>query len=115
MCIRDRARQLDPQRERDLLDQPPHHMGHWSAEVFRYLPEVLPLRLEALAYEPLAPHHVEWFVASWSRQWRAALPRPLGRIVVNRWSQALLQGCLHLGLRRFVRGHTLMAQFRKIG
>ena len=111
----DVARQLDPQRERDLLDQPPHHMGHWSGEVFRYLPEVLPLRLEALAYEPLAPHHVEWFVASWSRQWRVALPRPLGRLVVNRWSQSLLQCCLQLGLRRFVRGHTLMAQFRKIG
>ena len=90
-------------------------MGHWTPEVFRYLPEVLPLRLEALAYEPLSPHHVEWFVASWSRQWRAALPRPLGRLVVNRWSQALLQTFLHLGLRRLVRGHTLMAQFRKIG
>ena len=109
----DVARALDPQRDLDLLDQPPHHMGHWSSEVFRYLPTVLPLQLEALAYEPLAPQHVEWFVAAWCRQWRACVPKAMGRLLMNRYSQALLRGVLHLGFRRFVRGHTLMVRYRK--
>ena len=108
------ARQLDPERELDLLDQPPHHMGHWSPQVFRFLPTVLPLALESLAYEPLAPQHVEWFVASWSRQWRAALPSVLGKCLINRWSQAMVRACLLVGLRHFIRGHTLMARFRRI-
>ena len=108
------ARQLDPERERDLLDQPPHHMGHWSPQVFRFLPSVLPLALESLAYEPLAPQHVEWFVASWSRQWRSALPAGWGRWLINRFSQAMLRTFLQLGFRRLIRGHTLMARFRRV-
>ena len=88
-------------------------MGHWSSEVFRYLPTVLPLQLEALAYEPLAPQHVEWFVAAWCRQWRACVPKAMGRLLLNRYSQVLLRGVLHLGLRHLVRGHTVMVRYRK--
>ena len=111
----DVSAQLDPQRERDLMDQPPHHMGHWSSAVLRYLPSVLPLKLEALAYEPLAAHHVEWFVASWARKWRAGLPQGINRLLINRWTQAFLRVSLQLGFRRLVRGHTLMALYRRIG
>ena len=110
----DVAVQLDPLRERDLLDQPPHHMGHWSPGVFRFLPSTLPLALESLTYEPLAPQHVEWFVASWSRQWRTALPRGVGKFLINGWTQALIRCFLQLGLRRLVRGHTMIALYRRI-
>ena len=110
----DVAVQLDPLRERDLLDQPPHHMGHWSPGVFRFLPSTLPLALESLTYEPLAPQHVEWFVASWSRQWRTALPRGVGKCLINGWTQALIRCFLQLGLRRLVRGHTMIALYRRI-
>ena len=110
----DVAAQLDPLRERDLLDQPPHHMGHWSPAVFRFLPSVLPLALESLVYEPLAPQHVESFVASWARQWRTALPQGIGKLLINGWTQALLRFFLQLGLRRLVRGHTVVALYRRI-
>ena len=109
----DVAYTLDPLRDLDLLDQPPHHMGHWSFALFRYLPILLPLQLEILAYEPLASQHVVCFVAAWCRQRRASIPKAMVRLLLNCYSQSLLRGMLHLGFRRFVRGHTLMVRFRK--
>lgn len=39
------------------LNMPPHHVTHWPERTWRSLPGILPLRLEALEYEPLQPYH----------------------------------------------------------
>jgi SAM-dependent methyltransferase len=106
------ARKLDPERN-DLLDQPPHHMTHWDEGVFRSLESFLPLKLKSVAFEPLAQYHISWFVGSWSRRLRSKVGQFIGMIVLNRLSMPLVEGALKMGLRSFVRGHTLLVCFEK--
>jgi 2-polyprenyl-3-methyl-5-hydroxy-6-metoxy-1,4-benzoquinol methylase len=106
------SRKLDPECN-DLLDQPPHHMSHWDEGVFRSLESFIPLKLTHIAFEPLAPYHVNWFVASWSQRLRTKYGRMAGQLVLNRLSSPMVRMALNLGVRKMVRGHTLMAFFQK--
>lgn len=106
------ARKLDPERN-DLLDQPPHHMTHWDEGVFRSLESFLPLILKSVAFEPLAPYHISWFMGSWSRRLRSKAGQLIGKIILNRLSIPIVERALKMGLRSFVRGHTLLVCFEK--
>lgn len=106
------ARKLDPERN-DLLDQPPHHMSHWDEGVFRSLESFLTLRLRNVAFEPLAPYHISWFVGSFSRRLRSHAGQLIGKILLNRLSIPVVESALKMGLRSFVRGHTLLVCFEK--
>jgi 2-polyprenyl-3-methyl-5-hydroxy-6-metoxy-1,4-benzoquinol methylase len=103
-------RRLDPERN-DLLNQPPHHVSHWDEHVFRSLEALLPLRVERVLFEPLASYHVRWFVGRWSNALRR-LNRPLGTVLMNPLTRPLLRLLLHMGLRRYVKGHTLLVVFK---
>jgi 2-polyprenyl-3-methyl-5-hydroxy-6-metoxy-1,4-benzoquinol methylase len=46
----------------NLLDMPPHHMTRWSSQVMAYLPNLFPVRLQQIRYEPLAEYHVAGYV-----------------------------------------------------
>lgn len=107
------ARKLDPECN-DLLDQPPHHMSHWDEGVFRSLESFLPLKLINVAFEPLAQHHISWFVGSWSQRLRSQAGQLIGKVVLNRLSIPVVESALNMGLRLFVRGHTLLVCFEKL-
>jgi SAM-dependent methyltransferase len=108
------ARKLDPERI-NLLDQPPHHMSHWDEGVFRSLETFLPLKLKHVAFEPLAPYHISWFVGSWAQRLRGLLGQIGGKILLNRFTIPVVKKALAIGLRQMVRGHTLLVCFEKSG
>lgn len=89
------------------LDTPPHHMSRWNAESFRRLADVLGTTVEAVVHEPLAADHVSyWFDVQCQRirrgsRWAGALcgARPVRRLATLG---------LGLGLRRLIRGQTLL-------
>ena len=59
-------RKIDPLNQ-DLLNHPPHHMGHWDEGVFRALEALLPLKVKSVHREPLAVYHIGWMVNSYFR------------------------------------------------
>ena len=107
------AQRMDPERN-DLLDQPPHHMTHWSKEVFYFLEEILPVRVIDVAFEPLAPYHVDWFMGSWVKAFEASAGRNARRLVFNRLSLPLFRSLLALGARKLIKGQTLLVCLQKI-
>jgi 2-polyprenyl-3-methyl-5-hydroxy-6-metoxy-1,4-benzoquinol methylase len=99
----------------NLLNQPPHHMGHWDESVFRQLQAVLPIKLRSVHREPLANYHVAWIVNGYLRNFFSPLGKTLSRILINRYSTLPLQWILKAGLRKFIPGHTLLVEFEKLG
>ena len=96
----------------NLLDMPPHHMTRWSAQVLSFLPQLLPVGLQAIRFEPLAPYHIKSYLD-------AHLSRLEPHRVVRHLRHRLLKGCLAKALelsrgRRLFRGHALYASFVRI-
>ena len=103
-------RKIDPDNQ-DLLNQPPHHMGHWDEGVFRALENLLPLKVRSVHREPLASYHVSWILNGYLRGLLSPLGNTIPRLLVNRYSTIPLQWLLHAGLRNLLPGHTLLVEF----
>jgi 2-polyprenyl-3-methyl-5-hydroxy-6-metoxy-1,4-benzoquinol methylase len=102
-------RRIDPHNQ-DLLNQPPHHMGHWDEAVFRALEDLLPLRVKSVHRERLASYHVRWMVNGYLRSLLSPLGQRLPSLLINRYSTLPLQGLLRAGLRKSFPGHTLLIE-----
>lgn len=102
-------RKIDPNNQ-DLLNQPPHHLGHWDEGVFRTLARFLPLKVKSVHYEPLADHHIGWMVTGYLRNLLPPLGKNIPRLLVNRYSTFPLQLLMRAGLKRFFLGHTLLVE-----
>ncbi|MCA9064654.1 MAG: methyltransferase domain-containing protein [Planctomycetaceae bacterium] len=92
-----------------LLNLPPHHMSQWIPASIRYLEQILPIRMQQIAFEPLTDYHVDYYTEI---QWRRLASR------VTRGHRFILPAvCLYRSLlrnsviRRLVRGHTMYACF----
>jgi SAM-dependent methyltransferase len=90
----------------NLLDLPPHHVSRWSDKILRKIPELFPLRLIRLAYEPLADYHVAGYVEAYT----GLLSQRGFRFVRHPGIQArLCSVILATGIRKFLRGQTVYA------
>lgn len=107
------AYRLDPDRN-ELLDQPPHHMSHWSRDVFYFLEKTFPIKVVNVAFEPLAAYHFDWFISSWAKTLEASAGICARRLLYNRLSVPLLRTLLALGGKKLIKGHTLMACLQKV-
>lgn len=96
----------------DLLQYPPHHMSWWTPNCFRALQEFFPLRLEKLVSEPLAPSHIDSYLAWNARYWCERSSSY--RLIFNRMTLPIYRRCLSRGLRRFSTGHALYAEFTRL-
>jgi 2-polyprenyl-3-methyl-5-hydroxy-6-metoxy-1,4-benzoquinol methylase len=105
-------RRIDPSNN-DLLNQPPHHMTHWDAGVFRALEQLLPVRVLAIYDEPLADYHVDWFVTGFLRGLFAPLGTKVNRLFFNRVTTAPIRWLMRQGLRLRIPGHTVLVVFEK--
>jgi len=90
------------------LDYPPHHMGRWSAAVFKSLERFFPLRLEQLFTQPLVPEEFDRFLSAAAG--RSAYSRAILRLPGFR---RIARHVLALGACNFFRGQSLVATFRK--
>lgn len=102
-------RRIDP-RNQDLMNQPPHHMGHWDEGVFRALEAFFPVRVASVHREVLASYHVRWVLNLYLRTLLSPLGRTLPRLLVNRYSTLPVQWLFHAGLRKRFPGHTLLVE-----
>jgi len=104
-------RKVDP-LYKDLLDQPPHHVAHWDAKVFRSLENFLPLRVAEVCYEPLQIYHVDWFVIGLStatfQRWMPRQGKQISRVLFNRFTLSPVTFLCRSGLRHWLPGHTLL-------
>lgn len=102
-------RKIDPSNQ-ELLNQPPHHMGHWDEKVFRALERLLPLEVKSVHREPLAKYHISWMVNGYLRSCFSSLGNTIPRILFNRYTTMPLQLILRAGLWRYFPGHTLLVE-----
>ena len=106
-------RKIDPHNQ-EMLNQPPHHMGHWDENVFRALESFLPVKVRTVKREPLATYHVAWMLNCHMRKifppLRTTFGRKVSRILVNRYSTLPLQWLVLAGLNRHLPGHTLLVE-----
>ena len=105
-------RSVDPNND-VLLNQPPHHMGHWDVSVFQALQSFLPIRLVSIHMEPLSEEHIEWMLVGYLRNFFSFIGPVFARLLINRYSTLPLKLALKAGLRRFIPGHTLLVEFEK--
>jgi SAM-dependent methyltransferase len=107
-------RKVDP-RGQELLNQPPHHMGHWDENVFRALEDFLPVKVRSVHREQMATYHVSWMVNGYLRNILSPLGRTVSRLLVNRYSTLPLQWLVRAWLRRYLPGHTLLVELEYLG
>jgi len=97
---------------KNLLDQPPHHMHRWNRKTFLRLRRILPIKLVQIRFEPLATYHVNWFLSiQRSRIPKNKSIRKIALFILDRILAPLLKRSSLA--RRFVRGHTLYVEFIK--
>jgi hypothetical protein len=87
-------------------------MLQWSKDSFKALENIFPIKLEKVTYEPLASYHVSGYIGTYSNHFRKI--HPFGKLAFNRYTLPLYDKYLNLGLRKFLRGHSLYVQFRKV-
>jgi SAM-dependent methyltransferase len=93
----------------NLLDMPPHHMTQWAIDTFYALEKLFPLHLTYVEYEPLAPYHVTGYLFAQKKRLRES--SKFYRILLNRFSIAVISRVLNLGLRRYCRGQSIYVEF----
>jgi 2-polyprenyl-3-methyl-5-hydroxy-6-metoxy-1,4-benzoquinol methylase len=95
----------------NLLDLPPHHMTRWAEDVLIHLQQFFPLELVRVAMEPLADYHVHDYVGAYSH----ALSKSWLHIPSIPAIQSRLARVIQLsGLRRFLKGQTIYACYKRI-
>jgi 2-polyprenyl-3-methyl-5-hydroxy-6-metoxy-1,4-benzoquinol methylase len=102
-------RWIDPACQ-DLLNSPPHHMGHWDEQCFRALEKILPLEVQSVHREPLAGNHVKWIMTGYLRSLFSPLGVLIPRLLFNRYTLLPFELLLRAGLGRFFYGHTLLVE-----
>jgi len=97
----------------DILQYPPHHMSWWTAESFRSLCSLFPIRLEKILVEPLAAEHIDIY-AKWNlRHWQERFQH--FHWILNDKTLRIYRRLLQqTSFRRWCIGHSLYAQFIKL-
>jgi 2-polyprenyl-3-methyl-5-hydroxy-6-metoxy-1,4-benzoquinol methylase len=104
-------RKIDKDND-DLLNQPPHHMGHWDINVFLSLEKILPLKINSVHYEPLANYHAAWIIVGYLRN-KLSFLGIFRRLLINRYSTLPLQLLVKMGFKVYIPGHTLLVELVK--
>ena len=95
----------------NLLDMPPHHMTQWTAESFKSLEHVFPVKLIAAHTEPLASYHVKGFVSTYAKHYgRRSM---IHKLAWNGLTRLALRGVLRTGIRRLLCGQSLYAELKR--
>ncbi|MBE9178294.1 methyltransferase domain-containing protein [Oculatella sp. LEGE 06141] len=99
--------------QKNLLDQPPHHITQWCHRTFKSLPSLFPLKIERFRVEPLASYHVDWYIEI--QESRLSEHHPL-QTLMSRMLHRVVKPILHRSafVRSLITGHTLYVVFLKL-
>jgi len=95
----------------NLLDMPPHHMTQWTAESFKSLERIFPVKLNATQTEPLASYHVKGFVSTYAKHYGKR--SKVHKLAWNGLTRLAIRGALKTGIHRFLRGQSLYAELQR--
>ena len=98
--------------DKNLLNQPPHHISLWSKHVLKALPKYFSLKVTRMLSEPLALYHLDWFTNLYLKR----MPQiwPLTRLI-NRIVRNCLLPILRVSkLYKLFRGHSIYVCYQKI-
>lgn len=93
------------------LNQPPHHCSRFGEFTLRAAAGFLPVRCERILVEPLAPHHIDWFVSTKMLRLQAA-SRQLSRLAWKTIAPLASLALKQERVRRLFKGHTILAVYR---
>ena len=96
----------------NLLDLPPHHMTRWSRKSFLVIAPRYGFQVVRIMDEPLAPYHVDYYLDTQMGKMRRQ--RDWRRFIFKRPWKGLIRSLLLLGLRKKIRGQTILAVLRKV-
>jgi 2-polyprenyl-3-methyl-5-hydroxy-6-metoxy-1,4-benzoquinol methylase len=93
----------------NVLDIPPHHITRWCVNTLRYLPNLFPLQLETIRFEPLAKYHVRDYVDTNLR----ILSKNGSAFGKNKRliSKLISSSLIHTRLHKLIIGQTLLTYF----
>jgi len=95
----------------NLLDMPPHHLTGWSKQAFRFLEDILPLKLKKTFYEPLADYHLDYFIQTYRSRFKKRCD--LRGIWTRGAGYAFAKAFLKAGARHWIRGQSMLVAFQK--
>lgn len=94
--------------ENHVLDMPPHHMTRWSEESLMALAELLPMQAVHVQAEHIERKNVAYYINLLAKHHRNK-----GSLLWHKKLLPLYRTIMKCGLRRFVRGHSIYAEFVK--
>jgi hypothetical protein len=74
----------------------------------------LPVNVKSFHYEPLASYHIAWMTTQYLRNKIIFLGKNFSRLLVNHYTTLPLQYLLHLGIKKYLPGHTLLVELETI-
>jgi 2-polyprenyl-3-methyl-5-hydroxy-6-metoxy-1,4-benzoquinol methylase len=91
-----------------VLNMPPHHMGLWSRKSLSSLPNVFPLQLKAIEFEPL--QELDWYMSVMQKRYLPTrwIKSAYHRLGLYRWHKHYVANRAHK-----IPGHTVLAVFEK--
>lgn len=95
----------------ELLDMPPHHAAKWSKESFKYLENILPIKVKKIHYEPLYYMHIDIWLRNYSNHYRKN--KWYGRYLFNKITIPLFKKLLNTNFRNLIRGHSIYVSFER--
>jgi 2-polyprenyl-3-methyl-5-hydroxy-6-metoxy-1,4-benzoquinol methylase len=103
--------------ERDLLDQPPHHMTRWTEESLRVIGREHGWNLKSVTHEPLGFAQRVWCVSTRLGIYKALQHRGLlkNRFIERALRAVLLpvSACKALGLKKSLFGQSMLAEYAR--
>ncbi len=97
--------------EFNVLDMPPHHMTRWSPKTIVALPEMFPLELKHMRFEPLAHYHADSYCRAMGTQlFKRDMSRRVYAKLVARPFALLLK---RTGLHKRLTGQSIYACYER--
>lgn len=96
----------------DVLNMPPHHLNRWTTKSLTNVFKKLKYRDVEFSFEPLQACHVEWFISILADRINV-MANPWRSILYKRSILSVIDAALRAGIRRLVRGHTMVATAMK--
>ena len=97
----------------NLMETPPHHMSRWNRKTLKNLACIFNLELLDIHFEPLQDYHYRYYYQAIFGDKIDKIFRPVGKyinLVLGRISLYLL---VHTSLPQKIKGHTIMAVYKK--
>lgn len=92
--------------EDEILNYPPHHMGRWNKASLTSLEKIFNIKLIRLVEEPLQNDQINSFL--WSLEYRFIFKWLVKNSIIRRILRKLIRV-----FRYWIKGHTIMAIYRK--